>query len=189
MSWARNLGEAIRDLRLSLFIVIASVLLIYFPYQMVGLTKPSIISEHEEKLVVAGILAAANVAIHFVEWLFAHVRSCRFKSSRRKKVQQIFHDLNYQELCVILYCTIAGVRAFKATPQSVIIISLQQKQCIHLVSGVQSPLNMHFNIFDDIFELVRKQGTERLPAELLAQPDWQEKVREVYHESIDWRKW
>ncbi|WP_297768043.1 super-infection exclusion protein B [uncultured Roseovarius sp.] len=187
--WVRDLADLIRDVRLSVFLCVSSLILLLVPYQKLDLQLPSIIIENAGALTVIGILSFANLVLHFLQFLSQLVRRHFFKLKRRSRIKEVFLDLNFGELCVLYYCTQAGIRAFKATPNSVIIMSLKAKGCIHHISGIQSAVEMHFQIFDDIFDIVRQEGKDRFPKEFLDQYNWDEQIRDTFIRATDWRVW
>ncbi len=189
LSWLKDIAGLLKDVRLSLFLMIAACLMLYLPFDTLDLNRPAIIDTQKDVITIVGILASANLAMHFLHFLWRKVQDIRCKRNRKTNISKVFYDLNFDELCVLYYCTQAGIRAFKAAPNSVIIMSLKAKGCIHHVQGIQSALEMHFGIFDDIYEIVRKDGQERFPKDFLEQFDWKEEVSETFHNAINWRNW
>src|SRR5690606_10678774 len=97
--------------------------------------------------------------------------------------------LNFHELCVLYACSLMGTRAFTAAPQSVIVISLLHKGCVHHMSGVQTAMKMNFGIYNDIYEIVRAHGKERFGEDMTSRYDWEEQVINEFRDATDWRKW
>ena len=189
----KQISAAIRDVRLSIFLIASATFLLYFPYEWLNewlnLVRPSIVSENTDTVVIILILSLANSILHILQYAWILLVRLNHKRKRNAHVTNVFADLNLQEMVVLLYCAKVGVRTFKASPDSVVVMSLKNKKCIAHIPGYQNMAQMHFRIYDDIYQLVRECGEKRLPQEYLARHDYPEQLKEDFEKATHWHYW
>lgn len=162
-----------------------SAALLFAPFDLVGLERPAFTTEYESFIVVVLFLSAAILSVEILSAGWRLARRPYYTWKRKQRVDETFLSLNLEELCVLWAMTQSGTRTIKGSSSNYIMLSLRQKGCLHLVSGIQTANQLHHAMPDDIFRIVSEKGLERMPVEFKNSARFEDEVRNIIAAATD----
>jgi hypothetical protein len=130
-------------------------------------------------------LSAAILAVEILSKAWWLATRPYYAWKHKQMVEEAFLSLNLQELCVLWAMTQSGVRTIKGSSSNHLMLSLREKGCLRLISGIQSLNQMHHSMPDDIFKVVAERGYDRMPDDFKNSVRFQDEVRNILHEATD----
>ncbi len=176
---------ALKSPKTTLAAFLFSAALLFVPFESLGLTRPAFTSEYEGFFVIVLFLSAAMLTVNFLTglWYVAKLPYNAYK--RRLRTIETFCSLNLQELCVLWAMTQIGTKTIKGSSSNHIMLSLRQKGCLRLISGLQYANQLHHEMPDEIYSIVQERGLDRMPEEFKNSPRFEDEVRNAYEEACD----
>jgi hypothetical protein len=169
----------------ALAVFLFSAALLFAPFERLGLARPAFTTEYESFFVIILFLSAAMLAVEILSNGWRLALRPYYATRRKKWVDEAFLALNIQELCVLWAMTQSGTKTIKGSSSNHVMLSLRQKGCLHLISGIQSANQLHHAMPDDIFKIVAKRGYDRMPDEFKNSVRFDDEVRNIVHAATD----
>lgn len=169
----------------ALAVFLFSAALLFAPFDRLGLTRPAFTTEYESFFVIILFLSAALLAVEVLVQLWRLAMRPLYARRRKKWVEETFLSLNLQELCVLWAMTQSGMKTIKGSSSNHLMLSLRQKGCLRLMSGLQSYNQLHHEMPDDIFKIVAERGLDRMPDEFKNSTRFDDEVRNIVHQATD----
>lgn len=168
---------------LAAFLFAASLL--FAPFDWLGIKRPAFTTEYESFFVVILFLSAAILAVEILSTARRLAMRPYYARKRKQMVEETFLSLNLEELCVLWAMTQAGVRTIKGASSNPVMLSLREKGCLRLMSGLQSFNQLHHAMPDDIFKIVSERGYDRMPDDFKKSVRFEDEVRNILHAATD----
>lgn len=180
-----TLISSLKSPRTSLAVFLFSAGLLYAPFEALGITRPNFTVEYESIFVVLLFLAGAILIVEFLVFLGRIIKKPYLIWKRRATVEKIFLSLNLAELCVLWAMTQSGTKTIKGSSSNHTMLSLRQKGCLHITSGIQYLNQLHHEMPDDLYQIVAKRGYERMPDDFKEAASFQDDVRNYVDMATD----
>ncbi|WP_229582938.1 super-infection exclusion protein B [Paracoccus sp. S-4012] len=119
--------SVLKSPKTALAVLLFSTSLLFFPFDAMGLKRPSFTTEYEALIVVAMFLSGALLVVDLFLAGWRMVQKPLLARQRKTFVTEAFLSLNLQELSVLWAMTQAGTRTIKGPFDSPVMISLRQK--------------------------------------------------------------
>lgn len=175
--------------KIALAVFLFSAALLFAPFESMGLKRPAFTTEYESLFVVILFLSAALLGVEILSKAWRFIQKPIRTRKRKLFVENVFLSLNLEELCVLWAMTQGGTKIIKGCYDNQIMISLRQKRCLGIMLGPQSYVEAHHYMPDDIFDIVKERGYDRMPDEFKNSVRFEDEVREIVHRATDWRRW
>ncbi|EAV40524.1 hypothetical protein SIAM614_21592 [Stappia aggregata IAM 12614] len=169
----------------ALAVFIFSAALLFAPFDRLGLTRPAFTTEYESFFVIILFLSAAILVVELLSKGWRLALRLYYARKRKKRVEETFLSLNLQELCVLWAMTRSGTKTIKGSFSNHLMLSLRQKGCLHLVSGLQSANQLHHAMPDDVFKIVSERGYDRMPDDFKNSVRFEDEVRNIVQAATD----
>lgn len=178
--------NVLRSPRLSAVVLLFSSLILFLPYDDLGLGRPEFVSNYEAIVLTAMTLSASVLLLEVGLWLVGIALRPFASRARRRQIEEIFNSLNLDELCVLFAMTQGGTRVVKGSVDNHVMVSLREKGALHLMTGFQSLMEANHSMPSDLFEYVAHHAFERFPADFKDSPRFVDEVRQRCHRSTTW---
>jgi len=169
----------------ALAVFLFSAALLYAPFDRIGLIRPAFTTEYESFIVVVLFLSAAILAVEILSVAWRVTKRPYYKWKRKRRVEEIFLSLNIEELCVLWAMTQSGTKTIKGSSSNSIMLSLREKGCLYLLSGIQAANQLHHAVPDDIFKVVSERGFARMPDDFKNSARFEDEVKNIVGAATD----
>ncbi|QQA45106.1 super-infection exclusion protein B [Pelagovum pacificum] len=171
-------------------VFVCSAALIFIPFDRLGVDKPIFAENYESQIVIAAIASAAVLSLELVSTIWRIIQwpyqRFRAKQARKKSSEKAFYSLNLNELCVCWAMTQQGVETVLAYYNSPVIVSMRHKGALRAVPGMGSLTELPHAMPEELYNLVKERGLSRFPDDFRNSPRFEDEVRRMYHDAIDW---
>lgn len=178
---------SLKSPKVALAAFLFSAALLFAPFDWLSLTRPAFTTEYESLFVIILFLSAAILVVEVLSKGWRLALRPYYARKRKKRVEETFLSLNLQELCVLWAMTEHGTKTIKGSSSNHLMLSLRQKGCLHIVSGLQSPNQLHHAMPDDIFKIVSERGYDRMPNDFKNSVRFDDEVHNIVQAATDHR--
>jgi hypothetical protein len=186
MDFLNHFLSTIKSPRLAAVVFLLTAALLFFPFGMLGLEKPSLSEEYQTQILILLLLSAAMLLVEIIIQLCSVIRSIGRRLRRPREVDEIFTSLNLEEICVLWAMVQMGTKTIKGAYDNPVMISLRHKGALGLIAGPQSLTEVHHFMPSDVYAKVARDGFERMPKEFRDSPRFHDEVREIMRKSTSW---
>lgn len=176
---------SLKSPKVALAIFLFAAALLFAPFDWLGINRPAFTTEYESLFVVILFLSAAILVVEILSKTWRFVKRPYYTRKRKQAVEETFLSLNLNELCVLWVMTQSGERTIMGGSSNPIMLSLRQKGCLRLMSGIQSMNQLHHAMPEDIFKIVAERGYERMPDDFKNSTRFEDDVQNIFRSAID----
>lgn len=171
--------STLKSPKTALAVFLFSAALIFAPFDSIGVKRPAFTNEYEGFIAVVLLLSAAILSVEILSATWRIAKHPYYKWKRKRQVAEIFLSLNLEELCVLWSMTQSGIKTIKGSSSNYLMLSLRQKGCLYLISGIQTANQLHHVMHDDIFKIVAEKGFDRIPDDFKNSARFQDEVQNI----------
>lgn len=180
-----SLLSLLKSPKVALAVFLFSVSLLFAPFENWRLTRPAFTTDYESFFVVIMFLSGSIVAVEVLSKAWAVAKRPYYVWKRKMWVKKTFFSLNLEELCVLWAMCQSGTRTIKGSSSNHILLSLREKGCLRLMSGLQSFGQLHHAMPEDIFQIVYEKGLDRIPDDFKNSGRFDDEVRGIVEAATD----
>lgn len=176
---------ALKSPKAALAVFLFSAAFFFAPFDRLDLTHPAFTAEYESFFFIILLLSAAILAVEVLSKGWRLALRLYYARKRKKRVEETFLSLNVQELCVLWAMTQSSIKTIQGSSTNLLMLSLRQKGCLRLVSGIQFANQLHHEMPDEIFKIVTERGYNRIPDNIKNSDRFEDEVRSILQAATD----
>ena len=177
--------SSLKSPKTALAVFLFSAALLFAPFDRLGLARPAFTTDYQSFIIVILFLSAAILAVEILGFIWRQTKRPYYSWKRRRWVNETFLSLNLEELCVLWAMTQAGTKTIKGSSSNELMLSLRQKGCLHIVSGIQTVNQLHHAMPDEIYKIVSEKGFGRMPDNFKNSVRFEDEVQSILSAATD----